>query len=596
MYIRRLHASKISRTIAFLWVVLLLSACSHEIQTGGGGGGEIATVTLSVNPTGNAQSLTTKGMTIDQENSMRILYILAFQPDKEDPGTYKLAYKAVGKEVTGSGGNGKNFSFSLRRSLSGQADTKLLLVANFNPFTQIDIGMTYEGVQSALTSGELVAAPAFADNGIPMFGFAGDSSDEPLEITEGMQLSANLLRAIARVDVGVGTYNETSGVWDKSGVNFDLTAVYVFKPQNKYSLLPVIGNLKYETGGIPSVTASSPAGTWGTTNFSYTGTAITDGTYCKAEIYIPEVAFNGGTVYDENHESRTALVIGGRYNSRTCYYRIDFTTVSGNIEGTPLRDVLRNHIYRYSITNVSLPGYATPEAAYSGKPIVLSFTTSITDWEEGMTGSPNPDLLVRMNFSQINGTIVTGSIVENGETKNVTVKKKIDQFTTDEGRVKPQLQYNELLGEAKDNLYNGLTNGGLYRSVQDAFTREGPYAKLVIAPDNASEGVAWRSTAASVPKKDRVLDAKQACWNYRGQGRSDWRLPRLSELYLLWLNRVEINLSKGLTSLDDSFNTTYWTGTEGGQDDKAYTINIDGVISLQAKTTSCSVRCVREIK
>lgn len=598
MYIRRLHASKISRTAAFLWVALLLSACSHEIQTGGDGdgGGEIATVSLSVNPTGNAQSLTTKGMTINQENSMRILYILAFQPDKEDPGTYKLAYKAVGKEVTGSGGNVKNFSFSLRRSLSGQADTKLLLVANFNPFTQIDIGMTYEGVQSALTSGELVAAPAFADNGIPMFGFAGDSPDMPLEITDGMQLSANLLRAIARVDVGVGTYNTVTGVWNKGAVNFDLTEVYVFKPQNKYSLLPVIGNLKYETGGIPSVTASSPAGTWGTTNFSYTGTAITDGTYCKAEIYIPEVAFNSGTVYDENHESRTALVIGGRYNGRTCYYRIDFTTVSGNIEGTSLHDVLRNHIYRYSITNVSLPGYATPEAAYSGKPIVLSFTTSITDWEEGVTGSPNPDMLVRMNFGQINGTIVKGTIVENGDTKNVTVTKKVDQFTTDEGRVKPQLRYNELLGEAKDNLYNGLTNGGLYRSVQDAFTREGPYAKLVIAPDNASEGVAWRSTTATAPKKDRVLDAKQACWNYRGQGRSDWRLPRLSELYLLWLNRVEINLSKGLTSLDDSANTTYWTGTEGGQDDKAYTINIDGVISLQAKTTSCSVRCVREIK
>lgn len=600
MYIRRLHASKVSRTAAFLCVAVLLSACSHEIQTGGGGGdggGEIATVTLSVNPTGNEQSLTTKGMTIDQENSMHILYILAFQPDKNAPGTYRLAYKAEGKEVTGSsGGNGKNFSFSLRRSLSGQADTKLLLVANFNPFTQTDIGMTYEGVQSALTSGELVAAPALADIGIPMFGFAGNSPDIPLEITDGMHLSANLLRAIARVDVGVGTYNETSGVWNKGGVNFDLTEVYVFKPQNRYSLLPVIGSLVYEAGGIPSVTASSPAGTWGSTNFSYTGTAITSNTYCKAEIYIPEVAFSGGTVYDGNHESRTALVIGGRYNGRTCYYRIDFTTVSGNIEGTPLRDVLRNHIYRYSITNVSLPGYTTPEAAYSGKPVELGFTTSITDWETGITGSPDPDMLVRMNFGQINGTIVTGTIEENGETKTVTVRKKAATFTTDEGRVKSQLLYNELLGEAKDNLYNGLTNGGLYRSVQDAFTREGPYDKLVIAPDNAAENIVWRSTPASTPKNDRVLDAKQACWNYRGQGRSDWRLPRLSELYLLWLNRVEINSSKGLTSLDDSSNTTYWTATEGGQDDRVYTINIDGEISLDTKTASRSVRCVREAK
>lgn len=598
MYIRRLHASKISRAAAFLCVAVLLSACSHEIQTGGGGGGgsgEITTVTLSVNPTGNEQSLTTKGLTTDQENSMRILYILAFQPDKNAPGTYTLAYKAAGKEVTGSsGGNGKNFSFSLRRSLSGQADTKLLLVANFNPFTQTDIGMTYEGVQTALTSGELAAAPAFADTGIPMFGFAGDSPDIPLEITDGMQLSATLLRDVARVDVGVGTYNVTTGIWDKGGVNFDLTEVYVFKPKNKYSLLPLAANLKYATDGTLSVTAPSPAGTWGTTNFEYKGNTITNDTYCKAEIYLPEVAFNGGKVYDENHEFRTALVIGGIYNGKTNYYRIDFTDAPGNIEGTPLRDVLRNHIYRYSITNVSLAGYSTPEKAYTGKPINLSFTTSVTDWEMGTNASPNPDMLVRMNFGQINGTIVTGTIVENGQTKTVTVTKKVGQFTTDEGRVKPELRYNKLLGEAKDNLYNGMTNGGLYKSVQDAFTREGPYAKLVIAPDNASEDVVWRSTPATAP--NRVLDAKQACWDYRGQGRSDWRLPRLSELYLLWLNRVEINLSKGITSLDNSTNTTYWTGTEGGRDDKTYTINVNGEISLKAKTVSCSVRCVREVK
>lgn len=191
MYIRRLHASKISRAVAFLCVSALLSACSHEIQTDGGGSSEITTVTLSVNAIGNEQTLITKGMTTDQENAIRTLYILAFQPDKNASGTYTLAYKAEGKEVAGSSsGSGKNFSFTLRRSLSGQADTKLLLVANFNPFAQTDIGMTYAEVQAALICVELVAAPAFADIGIPMFGFAGNSSNTPLKITDGMTLSA----------------------------------------------------------------------------------------------------------------------------------------------------------------------------------------------------------------------------------------------------------------------------------------------------------------------------------------------------------------------------------------------------------------------
>ena len=591
MYIRRLHASKISRAAAFLCVAVLLSACSHEIQTGGGGSGELTTVTLSVNPTGNEQSLITKGMTTDQENSMHILYILAFQPDKNAPGTYTLAYKAVGKEVAGSsGGNGKNFSFTLRRSLSGQADTKLLLVANFNPFAQTDIGMTYEGVQTALTSGELVAGPAFADIGIPMFGFAGNSPDTPLEITEGMALSANLLRAVARVDVGVGTYNATSGAWDKGSVNFDLTHVYVFKPQNKYAILPTESKLQYMQE-VPSVTAPSPAGTLGSNNFDFTGSAITNATYCKSEIYLPEVDFGRGTVYDANHEQRTALVIGGTYKGKTNYYRIDFTNASTNVEGTALNDILRNHIYRFSITNVSLPGYATAADAYSGKPVGLSFTATVTDWVAGVTVSPNPDMLVRMNFNGVNGTIIEGTIDEGGTSKEVWVKAKGNGFTTDDGKTKATLNYNKLLGEAADNLYNGVTNGGQYRNVQDAFDREGPYAKLVIASDNAGEAK-WRSAT----QPNRVLDAKKACWDYRGQGHSDWRLPRLSELYLLWLNRVTINQSKGFTSLDESINTTYWSGTEGGQNDQAYSINAAGVITLKAKTEVCSVRCVREVK
>ena len=592
MYIRRLHASKISRAAAFLCVAVLLSACSHEIQTGGGGSGELTTVTLSVNPTGNEQSLITKGMTTDQENSMHILYILAFQPDKNAPGTYTLAYKAVGKEVAGSsGGNGKNFSFTLRRSLSGQADTKLLLVANFNPFAQTDIGMTYEGVQTALTSGELVAGPAFADIGIPMFGFAGNSPDTPQEITEGMALSANLLRAVARVDVGVGTYQENTGTWNKTGVNFDLTHVYVFKPQNKYALLPSESNLQYNVQNAPSVTAPSPAGTLGSHYFEYTGSAITNATYCKSEIYLPEVAFNGGTVYDANNESRTALVIGGTYKGKTNYYRIDFTNASTNVEGTALNDILRNHIYRYSITNVNQSGYATPEAAYSGKPVGLNFTATVTDWVAGVTVSPNLDMLVRMNFKGVNGTIIEGTINEGGTSTKVWVKAKGNGFVTDDGKTKATLNYNKLLGEAADNLYNGVTNGGLYKSVQDAFDREGPYAKLVIAPDNAGEAVKWRSAT-----QPRVLDAKKACWDYRGQGHSDWRLPRLSELYLLWLNRITINQSKGFTSLDASTNTTYWSGTEGGQRDQAYSINAAGEITLKAKTEVCSVRCVREVK
>lgn len=589
-----------------LCAAALLCACSNEIGTGDnnseGEEGKLTSVTLSVS---SATGITTKGLSDNKENIIHSLYVLAFQPDKTDFTTYKLAYIADGKKVAAaSGSENQKFSFDLRCSLSGQADTKLLLVANYNPYLQVTTGNTYEDVQKTLNTSvgvETGAGPAFADNGIPMFGFAGEAPfspenlpTKPLKITSNMQLTANLLRAVARVDVGVGTYNTGQGDWTKGSVNFNLTEVYVFKPQNRYSLLPLRDNLGYATDGTPSVTAPSPAGIPFGTYFKYDKTAITNSTYCKAEIYIPEVDFEGGRVYDAKHTDRMALVIGGTYNSRLNYYRIDFTDQPTNQEGTALQNVLRNKIYRYTITGVNQPGYANADAAYHGKPVGLSFTTEIAAWETGTVSSPAPDMFVRMNFEGINGSEKSGTITESGTSKTVTVKEKNKSgFTTDNGPVKTMLQYNNLLGEADDNTYNGTGNGGKYLDVQDAFDREGPYARLIIAPGNATEAIKWRSTEAN-PKDKRILDAKKACWDYRGQGQSDWRLPRLSELYLIWLNRLTINQSKGFTSLGSS-GVTYWSGTEG-KNDQAYAVNAAGEITLHAKTQQYSVRCVREVR
>lgn len=599
MYTRHSYLLKI-RTAAALCAALFLCACNYELMEEDDGSdgweGQVMTVTLDAGTAAGEQSLTTKGMSDTEQNAIHTLYILAFQPAKDE--TYRLKYYATGRPVSG---NPEKFDFSLRRSESGAADTKLLLIANFNPYPLVNTGMTYDEVQAALKTGELDAAPAFADTGIPMFGFAGNSAENALEITEGMQpLTAKLLRAVARVDVGVGTYNGP-GDWSKGGVNFTLTEIHVFKPQNSFSLLPLINNLEYASDGTPSVTNPSPAGEPGN-NLVYKDAAITnttDNNYCESEIYLPEVDFGEGTVYDDKHDQRMALVIGGTYNNNTYYYRIDFTPDQVNALGQELHNVLRNHIYRFSITNVSQVGYNTAQAAYEGKPVGLNFTADMVDWQSGPTGTPEADMVVRMNFGGINGTVIKSSeMTENGVSKEFKILPKKLFFTTDGEATtyhKP-LNYNTMLGEAKDNTFNGSTNGGHYPTVANALDREGPSGSLVIAPDNAAEGVVWRSTGPEVPKKNRKLDAKKACWDYRGQGRSDWRLPRLSELMLLWMNKETINISKGFTSLGDA-GETYWTGSEGPREsDKAYTVNRYGEIKLEAKNVPHLIRCVREVK
>lgn len=587
MHTTHSHLLKL-RKAAALCAALFLCACNYEripdVEEG-----ELMTVTLSAGPAAGEQNLTTKaGLTDTEENSIHDLYILAFQSDAT--GTFFLKYYATGRSV--SGGGGGQFSFSLRRSVSGAADTKLLLVANYNPYPMVNTGMTYEGVQAVLTSGEL-AAPAFVERGIPMFGFAGNSPDTPLEITDNMPpLSANLLRSVARVDVGVGTYDDQTGEWNKGSVNFDLENIYVFKPQNRYTLMPTLDNLKYATNGTPSVTGPSQTGNQSAT---YTLYPVTNTFSSKAEIYLPEVVLKGGTVYDANHENRMALVIGGKYQNKTNYYRIDFTTERYNEVGIPLQNVLRNHIYRYSITNVSQSGYGSPEAAYAGRPVGLDFTAEMVDWQTEDLDSPAPDMFVRLNFQGINGTVVKDYMSESGVSKQFTILKKKDFFKTDDGNTKYiPLNYSVMMGEVRDNTFNGVTNGGTYVDVDDALDREGPYPTLIIAPDNASESVQWRSTPAGTPIKDRLLDAKKVCWDYRGQGQSDWRLPRLSELMLLWMNKATINSSKGFTSLGDS-GETYWTGSEG-KNDQVYTVNRDGEIKLVSKSESYKVRCVRQVR
>jgi len=610
MHTKHSHLLHIRKAAAMLCAALFLCACNYERipdDSGEEQDGEFITVTLSVGTATGQQSLTTKGLTDTEENSIHDIYILAFQAEDDQLIDFRLKYYATGRPGGSGTGGSKTFNFTLRRSF--KQDTKLLLVANQNPYPLVEIGDTYDLVQKKLISGELLTAPAFADTGIPMIGFAGNSKD-PLEIKEDTKtLFANLLRAVARVDVGVGNYNGTTGVWDKKGdVDFELTEVHVFKPQNKYSLLPYINNLEYDNQShshIPSVTGPSQAGTQGS-SWVYDGDNITNNagaTYCKAAIYLPEVNFKG-TVLDDYYDKRMALVIGGMYKGNMNYYRIDFTDQPTNVEGTALQNVLRNRIYRYTISSVNQPGYATADAAYKGKPIPLGFSASIVPWETGsIDPSPAPDLFVRMNYQGINGTDTMKRMYE-GSLENpqeFTIRKKKDQFKTDNEKIMySPLPYNDLRGEVKDNTFNGYGNGGMYKSIQDALDREGPFGTLIIAPDNATDenGVAWRSKGES--KKDRLLDAKKACWDYRGQGQSDWRLPRLSELMLLWMNKETINSTKGFTSLGEG-EVTYWTGTEGDPDgnkdaNTAYTVSKSGVIKLEDKRNKHLVRCVREVR
>lgn len=112
---------------------------------------------------------------------------------------------------------------------------------------------------------------------------------------------------------------------------------------------------------------------------------------------------------------------------------------------------------------------------------------------------------------------------------------------------------------------------------------------------------------APVPWEDGngLLLAKELCRKYNGGGFHNWRLPRASELRAVFVLATANGtaLSDLGFSLDDNRNKPYWTGTEVNENE-AWGMYIDKrtviadckvVLSpYDKKTTSCSVRCVRD--
>lgn len=111
---------------------------------------------------------------------------------------------------------------------------------------------------------------------------------------------------------------------------------------------------------------------------------------------------------------------------------------------------------------------------------------------------------------------------------------------------------------------------------------------------------------APIPWEDGngLLLAKELCRKYNGGGFHNWRLPRASELRAVL---ILVSASGALTDLnfgkDENRNTPYWTGTEVNENE-AWGMYIDKRSAIaeckvvlspyDKKTTSCSVRCVRD--
>lgn len=140
---------------------------------------------------------------------------------------------------------------------------------------------------------------------------------------------------------------------------------------------------------------------------------------------------------------------------------------------------------------------------------------------------------------------------------------------------------------------------------------EQPYVKLqVTALDVGGKAVVWQDGRGG-------LIAKDVCRNYRGNGFTDWRLPRVTEMKLIMLWAVSGSsqmgrfLGKTGATLEKGDAKPYWTATEaemgtpGEVDEKETAWYVQGYrdnrlnwnykVATRNKQEAAFIRCVREM-
>ena len=538
--------------IKLFWIIIVAGACQNDDRYDVPPNNSPVLVKFSVATSGISD---TSGSSADADARITSIYILQFNAEGESYGT--LRYVAKGTETTGD-----KYTASLLQSMGANDKYKLVILANLPDYGFLYglYGKTYAEVQQACLSAESLLPLVFdSTHPFPMFGVVNGGAS--VQVQENTRYTGNteLIRAVARVDLGIGrkiTNPDGTVTWNKNNVPFTMTEIQVWKTGKRYTYIPAVGNFHWTTtsNDITSnnIVMDSPTVVPGeTVTMTYNSAYITDGTYCADRIYLPEADLLWGSTFDDNHANRLAIIVGGRYDGSAMetFYRIDFTYDEGSKDKM---NILRNHVYQFTIKRVEAAGYATAELAYNSKPKNLSFEVAIEPWTVGQTASVPSILGYYLSYQGFNGENVDWTYAV-GSSRQIPKKKSYwgsNQYLS--------FDYDNFYKEG-NNFYapniSGGQNGRLYDTVADALNYEGTFPYLMVSGDDIVD----ESGSDIIPwKTGTTLTAFDLCRNLEENGFDDWRLPRLSELAFIYVNQTKLEALRGFIPLSGA----YWCGSE----------------------------------
>ncbi len=194
----------------------------------------------------------------------------------------------------------------------------------------------------------------------------------------------HLVRALARVDVGVNFEADPSSQTAAGSETFKIKSVRVYRYATSMYVAGTQATAFNFDGKRRNALPHTPEGVQAAKDakpLEFTAQTVEDEKGYVRNIYIPEIENKTKT-----KDQRICLVVGGFYKgaSKETYYRVDFIkreTKSPNDIITKQLDILRNYRYRFNITDVKGPGTDTPEEALTTEPVNINWDVLV--WDEG---------------------------------------------------------------------------------------------------------------------------------------------------------------------------------------------------------------------
>ena len=373
----------------------LLASCTEELSSevipgsGGGKAGE-SEVTLKLQVPGAATG-NTRAITADAEKKVDDLYILAFKVDP-DTRNETFEYYVAAKRLTGADGNGQStWTASLKVKEYKQTFVMVANAQNTNSKVNEQIGNlvkegnskvglekmeVLEGLAETLSPNEIENGFDAANHALTMYG-----QTEPVKIglDKTTTLTVALHRIVARVQVRFGGNAAVAA-------KFSAQEVYLYNFNNRARVIPAFlqetTDTDYEqTATIPDgaeLYSKTQDGTETVPTYTVTNNAV------ENTIYMFEAAQPQAITDAEKHLKRPCLIVKGVYEGKSCYYRVDFAKHPAKGDVTYM-DIVRNHSYNITVTNVSGRGSDTAHEALKSK--TANITASVIEWNDNTVGN-----------------------------------------------------------------------------------------------------------------------------------------------------------------------------------------------------------------